>query len=345
MPRSQKEILVAKKGKLVIDVTNEERRVFLQWVRDYSNSLELGRPGVRDAGYYRLRDKPWTFIEPDYETANPDGTIKKVLWSEWSKKTLIAARKRWIAGDRGPDAFDPDLLDDDGDAVVVTWYTDGTIREWKDGLPSLDLDPRGGQPKRVLVLCEKAGKRGIVENACQPTRTDYLCCRGDATLRQKQNAGEWAASVKKDELEPIVLYAGDHDMQGVNMDLTWVRDVAEIDSVTRVAITLDQARERDLPMENAYDKMHYGSNLSDAREGQNTKIRTYIGEHGPDMVELNALDEYDLRDLLRTAIGEHVDQSIWNTRKKEIAKPTARAYELIEEVGETLEQEFPGMWS
>ena len=94
-PRSQDEILVAKNGKFVISVTDEERREFLQHVRDFSGSRKLGPPGIR-ACYYHLRDKPWSFVVPDYKTKNPDGSEKKVLWSEWVKSNLGKARKLWL---------------------------------------------------------------------------------------------------------------------------------------------------------------------------------------------------------------------------------------------------------
>jgi hypothetical protein len=337
-PRTQEEILG---DSLVINVTDEERRQFFQWVRDFSGSRKLGPPGVR-ACYYHLRDKPWSFIRPDYEIKNPDGsTRKQVQWSRWVKVNLIAARKLWLAGDRGHGAIDPDMLDDDGSPDIQGWATHDRVEEWADSIPKLQLDPWEGQANRVLVLCEKTGMRGIVQSACRPTRADFMCTRGDATMKQKSNCGKWAANVKAQGLEPVVLYAGDHDMQGVNMDKTWVRDVAEIDSVTRVAITLEQARERELPMESAKDKMHFGSSLSAARKGQNEKIQKYIDRHGPDMIELNALvvdSEFDLRNIIREAIDEHIDRDVWDEREGATEGPTERVGELIEQLRDELEE-------
>jgi hypothetical protein len=333
-PRTQEEILVAKKGKLVISLTPEERLQFLQWTRDFSGSRVLGPPGVR-AVYYYLRDKPWSFIVPDYEKENPDGTKKLVQWGRWVKENLIDARKLWLAGDRGPWALDPDLLDDDGDSDIVEWSLDDDVDAWAQSIPELDLDPWVGQPKRVLVLCEKAGMKAIVDSACLHTRTGSMCCGGDASMKQKSNVGKWAATWKDDDIEPVILYAGDHDMQGVNMDVTWARDVAEVDSVIRVAITLEQARERGLPMESARDKMHEGANISSAQKGQNKKIQEYIDAYGEDMVELNALvadSEIVLRDIIRDAIAEHIDHVIWGERKEEIREPTERVTALIDEL-------------
>ncbi len=338
-PRPQDEILVIQKGKLVIQVTDEERRQFLQWVRDYSEARVLGPPGVRDC-YYYLRDKPWSFIEPDYKTENPDGTKKQVLWGTWVVNTLITARKKWLAGDRGPDAFDPDLLDDDGDHDIRGWSFHDDVDDWAHSIPQLRLDPWEGQAVRALVLCEKLGLRSIVENACGRTRTDFLCTGGDASIRQKLNVGHWCRRVRDGGQEPVVLYAGDHDMQGVGMDARWVRDVAEVDSVTRVAITLEQARERNLPMESAYDKMHTGRSLSAQQKGQNSKIQEYIDRYGPDMVELNALtatNEIALRDIIRAAIAEHIDADIWAERQDDIEEPMQRVSELIDQLQEEIE--------
>jgi hypothetical protein len=334
-PRTQKEILG---DDLIISVTPEERRQFLQWVRDYSNSLELGRPGVRNAGYYELRNKPWSFLRPDYTINLSGGGKKEVSWSGWAKHTLIRARKRWIRGERGPDALDPALLSDSGNPDVVEWTTHEGLDDWAADIPALQLDPWKGQPKRVVMLCEKEGMSGIIENACDSTLTPYMCCGGDATLMQKANVGRWLAGVEAKGLEPVALYAGDHDMQGVNMDKTWVRDVAEIEAVTRVAITLDQARKRRLPMESASDKLHRGDSLSDAQKGQNTKVEAYVNKHGDGMIELDELNEYDLRDLVRDAIAEHIDQDIWDEREEATERPKERIDELIEQLRNELEE-------
>jgi hypothetical protein len=119
-----------------------------------------------------------------------------------------------------------------------------------------------------------------------------------------------------------------------------VRDVGEIDSVTRVAITLEQARERGLPMEGAYDKMHLGANISSSQKGQNDKIQKYIDAHGPDMVELDALvadNELALRDILRDAIRGHIDAGIWDERQEEIQGPADRVRSLVNELLEQVE--------
>ncbi len=50
-------------------------------------------------------------------------------------------------------------------------------------------------------------------------------------------------------------------------------------------------------------------------------------------------------DLTRDAVAEHIDQEIWDKRAKEIQEPLPRIDELIEELGETLAQEFPELWS
>jgi hypothetical protein len=345
-PRSQDEILVVRNGKLEISTTDDEKREFLQHVRDFSESRVLGPPGVR-ANYYHLRDKPWSFIVPDYRTTNPDGSEKRVLWSEWVSRNLRTARKLWLAGDRGPDALDPELLDDDGDSDIQDWLTHDDAEDYGADIPTLRPGLWAGQPKRLLVLCEKAGMSGIVRSACRGSKTDYMCCGGDATMRQKFNVGQWALRARTDGLDPIVLYAGDHDMQGVNMDKTLVRDIADVNSVIRVAITLEQARERDLPLENVYDKMHLDRDVAGAKKGQNTKLWNYIDEHGEDMVELNALvarNELALRDIIKEAIAEHIDERIWKRRKRAIKKPVDRAAELMATAVAALKREFPEGW-
>jgi hypothetical protein len=95
-------------------------------------------------------------------------------------------------------------------------------------------------------------------------------------------------------------------------------------------------------MESARDKMHEGRNISPQKKGQNEKIQKYIDAHGRDMIELNALvvvNEFDLRDIIRAALKEHIDADIWNERKEAMREPTKRINELVEQLEAELDED------
>jgi len=109
--------------------------------------------------------------------------------------------------------------------------------------------------------------------------------------------------------EVVILYFGDYDPSGVDIE----RDLGDrlerygaVDvEVKRIALTLDQIREYNLPP--------FPAKSSDPR------LAKFIADTGgTDAVELDALEPNVLQDLIREAITDHIDAQLWSERQKEI---------------------------
>lgn len=227
------------------------------------------------------------------------------------KDALTRARKRWLAGEvGGEDSFDPTLVSDDAREFVSPRF-DESPQSWVNTLPDYWPDPWIGQTRRVLVLCEKDAVLGIVRKACEATDTPFASGKGNHSITLGLEMRDQILGLRDAGLAPRVLYIGDHDPAGSEMDENWCRDLC-LDARTefqRVAITLKQADEMGLPTEVV---KFSGSASMDARR------RRYIDRFGPRKIELDAFPGPELEALLVAAIKRHVDPAIWKARQAEI---------------------------
>ena len=193
------------------------------------------------------------------------------------------------------------------------------VRRLPDQL--LHRDPWFGQPTHVSVWFEKEALAGIFEKACDDVHVSWFSARGDPShpalydwLRQaadahgvgnpdgwKDDAGNHHKGMAK---RSIVLYFGDLDPTGVRIPRTaeeTVRTFARIMGLRfpitfrRVGITLEMAREMDLPP-------------FPAKESAGADYRNYVEEFDTtDAWELDALSPEVLEEEVRRAVLEHFD--------------------------------------
>lgn len=294
------------------EATRGEIIAFLDAARAFIASeikAGYGAPGPR-AIYYALRSSLHPGIEKGCEKLVND--------------RLIAARKRWIAGDRSSYALDPALIEDD------YRYTRGddyhaSPSDWLESLPRYRANPWTSQDVRVLVLCEKAGRMGVVEKACTDTRTPFASMGGNHSISFGMVLAAQIADWRKAGLDVRVIYVGDHDPQGLRMDGNIIealglralrhvtRDgtlIGHSNELKRVAITLDQARDLGLPTEDV---------ILSGNRSERTKQQAYIDEHGDEQVEVDALQPSSLlENMITEAVWDEIDPESWNHRVDEM---------------------------
>jgi hypothetical protein len=191
------------------------------------------------------------------------------------------------------------------------------------------------QPKYVEVWVEKDALRTLVESVTEEYRVRLTVGRGYASYTfVNEAAGRIHYELTKDperEVEAVVLYLGDHDPSGVNIqeDLNnrLLRYGAPEVTMKRVALTPGQIEEYHLP--SAPIKM------TDSRAG------AFLIEHGNEAVELDALEPPVLQALIREAVLEEIDVDRWNEKVKEIKKERGALVERCEKIKEALKEVRP----
>jgi hypothetical protein len=255
-----------------------------------------GPPGIRRV-YYLMRGAQLGGVTEDDK--------------RFVKDRLIDARKLWLASDRGPDAFHPDLVGDSA-RWIRQWPMHFDPWSWANALPEYQPHMWMGQRNRVMVIAEKDGVIGIVRKACAGRRVAYASGRGDASITLKREVGAQFEDWRECGLDPVLLYTGDHDANGVAMDGKWIEDCGLLPGeFRRIAITLEQAEAHDFPTETV--KGHHNA-------GQHAVRERYAIEHGLAKIELDAFQPSSLLEqVIADAIEEYVDAERWNERWEETA--------------------------
>ena len=187
----------------------------------------------------------------------------------------------------------PDLQTVDG---MPAW------REFVEGIefsPYVETVPTfAHQPRRIVVAIEKATSRERLEAICQHHGADLLVFSGQFSLTRVHDVVDLA----KAEDKPVcLLYISDLDCGGWSMAPAFMRRIYQVyprpdHLLERVALTRDQVDRYELPP--AFDPS--------AKGYTQTQIDRFVDESGGRAcVELDALDELVMLDLLGRALARH----------------------------------------
>lgn len=186
-----------------------------------------------------------------------------------------------------------------------------------------------GQSNYVEVWIEKEALLGVISKICHELDVDYFACKGYVSQSEMRRAAQRLMYHQDCEKECHIIYLGDHDPSGLDMD----RDIQErqnmfhndallFPQLERIALTMDQI-EKYAPPPNP-------AKLSDVR------AKDYIAEHGQYSWELDALDPVVLRDLIEKAVLNYRDDDAYYEVVKQeekhirILKHVANNWESLE---------------
>lgn len=190
------------------------------------------------------------------------------------------------------------------------------FRDMADGLATLAsayrLDRWHAQRNYVEVWVEKDALSGVLEPVTSDYHVRLMVNRGYSSITAMHDASlRLRLASQRLGKECKILYFGDHDPSGEDM----VRDVrdrlgelwADVE-VTKVALTMDQVRQYDLPPNPAKTTDSRSGYKSDGsvREG------SYVDKHGDESWELDALPPDVLDEMLRGSLEELVDRELFD---------------------------------
>jgi len=186
-----------------------------------------------------------------------------------------------------------------------------------------EIDKRSDQPVHLEVMCEKDAVAGILEPVASRWDLPFTACRGYASQSLFYRIGKRLEAALDGGQAVAILYFGDHDPSGLDMDRDIRKRLAQFahytpDSLTfiRLALTAEQIREYASPPNPA--------KVTDSR------AKAYIELHGRESWELDALDPDVLVGLLDRMVRRIQDNGLWRAaveREKELVS------ELKERVG------------
>lgn len=168
-------------------------------------------------------------------------------------------------------------------------------------LPLYQRDMWKRQGARLEVWIEKEALTGVIAPVCRELRVPYFACKGCPSQSSVYEARNRILEVYEDNEIHVILYLGDHDPTGLDID----RDIeVRLNKMTgydiemhRIALTMPQIRKLNPPPNPVKQ--------TDARS------KKYEEEYGSECWELDALEPRYMADLLRDQIGNYIQYDIW----------------------------------
>jgi hypothetical protein len=205
---------------------------------------------------------------------------------------------RRTSRDRRNGSF-PDMSENARSLSQVEWFADADdLREHVREVARVDR--MAGQERAVCVAVEKDGSREFLHDWFDDFGVLVTSLNGYSSQTLIDKIARWRDA---DGRPLVVLYAGDHDATGEDIDRDFQARLgdAEID-VHRVALLPEHVERYDLPR-SPFDKV-------DARAAN------FVARHGGLwQTELDALDPDILRGLFLAAFGELWDMSVFKRQR------------------------------
>lgn len=254
-------------------------------------------------------------IMSDYAEQGYDLSLRQLFYQLVSRDIISNSQKQYknlgtlvndgrLAGildwsqivDRGRELVEPPHWDDPADIV-------------RSAARSFRIDKWEGQENHVLVSVEKQALEGVLEPVCKRLDVDFIANKGYSSQSTMWNLGRKLLDMRDDhDKNIVVLYLGDHDPSGLDMD----RDVAKRLALfsegpvefARLALRWEQIEELK-PPENP-------AKLTDSRSGK------YVAEFGDSSWELDAIEPKALDEIVTLAVQSYLDMDLWEeAREKE----------------------------
>jgi hypothetical protein len=245
----------------------------------------------------------------DYGDMGLDLTVRQLYYQLVSKDVIennMQSYKKMatlISDARMSGLLDWDMIVDRGRQVerITTWREPHEIIQ--SCSYAFKIDKWETQPLNVFIMCEKQALEGVFIPIAKKWGVPYLSNKGYCSQTVLYNLGkEIARAWQMENKETKILYFGDHDPSGLDMDRD-LKDRLSIFSngtpldVKRLSLTWDQIEEFKPPPNPA--------KLSDSRSS------SYIKKHGVSSWELDAMNPIYLQETVNKAIEDLVDGYRW----------------------------------
>ncbi len=163
------------------------------------------------------------------------------------------------------------------------------------------LDTRLNQKTYMEVWVEKDAMLGVLQSVCNEIDVPYMSCRGYVSLSSLHEAALRFKRHERHSQETILIYLGDHDPSGKDINRSIQENLAMFGStchVERIALTMEQIEQYNPPPNPA--------KLTDSR------CAKYVAEFGGESWELDALKPQVITQLIKDAVGRHTDGILLN---------------------------------
>jgi hypothetical protein len=188
------------------------------------------------------------------------------------------------------------------------------------------------QENYIEVWIEKATLEGLAIELTNTYCIRLLTSRGfNSISKLKEYSDRAKAAVRKGQ-HPVVLYLGDHDPSGLNMQdvaRDKIREYGVAVEFKRIALTYNQAKEWNLPKN------------PDSVKVTDTRSKGYVKQFGDFTWEIEAIHPSKIQDLIKQSIINEIDAEVYNMQIDKETEERNELKRLDARVQDLLRREFP----
>ncbi len=248
-------------------------------------------------------------ILSEYRAQGYDLSLRQVYYQLVARDLLENSSRSYkrlgniVSDGRLAGLIDWEIIVDRGRPVIFPSHWDSPADIVRAAAQSFRIDKWEEQSSHVEVMVEKQALEGILIPVCEELDIRFTANKGYSSQSAMYRAGQRMRDAIRDGKDVHVLYLGDHDPSGLDMD----RDILDrlsmfsarvIWSVKRLALTWDQIEEHQPPKNPA--------KMTDSR------AHAYVLEFGDSSWELDALEPALLVSLVRDTVEEIRDEKLWD---------------------------------
>ena len=250
-------------------------------------------------------------IIEDYETKGYDLSLRQLYYQLVSKNVIPNNKDEYrklgdlIKHGRRAGYIDWDMIVDRGRTLDSSPHWESAADVMKTASDIFRLDRWEDQETRLYIMVEKAALIGILWPVCRKYDVPFTALRGYSSESHLYKIARQIRSYIENGQHVKILYLGDHDPSGLDMD----RDIEErlrllgslggVD-LSRLALTFEQIEELNPPPNYA--------KVTDSRS------KTYIPLYGDKSWELDAVEPSYLAALVENHIKENLDEDLYDQR-------------------------------
>jgi hypothetical protein len=224
--------------------------------------------------------------------------------------------------------LDWDILVDRGRGTLRNIHWEGPRDILEMAAEQFRIDRWKNQPIHIEVMCEKQALEGVLGSVCEFLDVSFSSNKGYSSQSFMYRKGMEIRQKLIDGKPVAILYFGDHDSSGIDMD----RDILErlrlfalkmfpgdgtkFVQLSRVALTMEQIESFKPPPNPA--------KITDSR------AKEYIRKYGHSSWELDALEPQVLAAMAQQEIEGFIDKKLWNEAIEEEDIHRKKLLEIVE---------------
>lgn len=183
------------------------------------------------------------------------------------------------------------------------WDTPGDIV--RSAAAQFQIDKWEDQPVHIEVMIEKQALEGVLAPVCAELDVRFTSNKGYSSQSMMYRIGQRLAWKMQDEDKTVVvLYLGDHDPSGMDMD----RDIE--DRLSMFSYTLFQPIRVDR-LALLYEQIEEMRPPENPAKFSDPRAEAYIAQFGHSSWELDAVEPKELARLVRRAVKDLRDPDLW----------------------------------